>query len=193
MIMDTVEKFGLKKGDAVLLFVQMLLISIGFLASGYQLIFSIIQRLQWMSILSTIFVLLSFVALAVYGVIGYKKGDLAYSLSILPFLAAILINTVLPGRSAPQIGLLAVLLMLSFAFLLRQEDTLFTRIMTYSMIAVSLCFSIFSAITANTEFLGPVDGSNVVTYIAMYYSIFTPVLISGTYALTYHIKLVRAK
>lgn len=191
--MDTVEKFGLKKGDAVLLFVQMLLISIGFLASGYQLIFSIIQRLQWMSILSTIFVLLSFVALAVYGVIGYKKGDLAYSLSILPFLAAILVNTVLPGRSAPQIGLLAVLLMLSFAFLLRQEDTLFTRIMTYSMIAVSLCFSIFSAITANTEFLGPVDGSNVVTYIAMYYSIFTPVLISGTYALTYHIKLVRAK
>ena len=146
-----------------------------------------------MSILSTIFVLLSFVALAVYGVIGYKKGDLAYSLSILPFLAAILVNTVLPGRSAPQIGLLAVLLMLSFAFLLRQEDTLFTRIMTYSMIAVSLCFSIFSAITANTEFLGPVDGSNVVTYIAMYYSIFTPVLISGTYALTYHIKLVRAK
>ena len=193
MIMDTVEKFGLKKGDAVLLFVQMLLISIGFLASGYQLIFSIIQRLQWMSILSTIFVLLSFVALAVYGVIGYKKGDLAYSLSILPFLAAILVNTVLPGRSAPQIGLLAVLLMLSFAFLLRQEDTLFTRIMTYSMIAVSLCFSIFSAITANTEFLGPVDGSNAVTYIAMYYSIFTPVLISGTYALTYHIKLVRAK
>ena len=191
--MDTQERFGLKKGDAVLLFVQMLIISIGIAASGYLLIFSIIQKLQWMSILSTALVFVSFLSLAIYGIIGYKKGEMAYSLSILPFLAAILVNLMLPGRSAPQIGLLGVLLMISFAFLLRQEDTVFTRIMAYCMIAVSLCFSIFSAITANTEFLGPVDKGNVLAYIAMYYSIFTPVLISGTYALTYHIKLVRDK
>lgn len=56
------------------------------------------------------------------------------------------------------------------------------------MVAVSLVFSIYSAITANVSFLGEVS-QNRSRYLAMYLSIFVPVIMSGTFALTYSVRM----
>ena len=55
------------------------------------------------------------------------------------------------------------------------------------MIIVSLTFSIYSAITAKIDFLGPVE-NNWPTYVAMYLSIFIPTIMSITLLITYNVR-----
>ena len=121
---------------------------------------------------------------------NYKKGDVIYQLSVLPFLAAVFVNVLLPNRETFQVALLTVLFALTFAFLLRQKDEKFTSIIGILMVAISLVFSIYSSIKANTQFLGEIS-QNWPTYVAMYLSIFVPVIMSGTFALTYNVRCSR--
>lgn len=186
--MDTEKKLGIKKPKAILLFVQMILTIFLLIASIYLLIFTIANGLGAWMIFSYVFITLSVLAIISYSVYGYRKGDIAYKLSVLPFLVAIFINILLPQRETFQIALLAILFMLTFAFLLRQKDTKFTYLISILMVVISLTFSIYSAIKADTQFLGDIS-NNWMTYISMYLSIFVPSIMSGTFALTYNVRV----
>lgn len=137
-----------------------------------------------------IFITLSVLSLICYAIIGFKKGDIAYQLAVLPFLAAIFVNILLPNREALQIALLTFLFTLSFAFLLRQKNQRFTSIISILMVVVSLTFSIYSSIKTNTQFLGDVS-ENWPTYLAMYLSIFVSIITSIIFALTYNVRITR--
>lgn len=188
--MDTEKKIGLKKSKAIMLFIQMFLILFLLVISIYLLVFVISNHLGGWMITSYIFIIISVVAIICYSIIGFKKGKIAYLLSICPFLAAIFVNVLLPNREIFQVAMLTVLFALTFAFILKQEDKKFTYLVGILMVAVSLIFSIYSAIKANTQFLGDVS-TNWPTYVAMYTSIFVPVIMSGTFALTYNVRVTK--
>ena len=188
--MDTEAKFGLKKPKAVMLFIQMLLILFLLVVSIYLLVFVSSHHLGGWMITSYIFITLSVISIICYSVVGYKKSALVYQLSAIPFLAAIFVNVLLPNRGTFQIATLSILFALTFAFLLMQKNKRISFALVVSMVTISLVFSIYSAITANTQFLGDVS-ENWPTYVAMYSSIFVPVIMSGTFALTYNVRVTK--
>lgn len=188
--MNTEERFGLKKSTALLLFAQMILTILLLITAIYLLIFVIRYQLGGWMVASYVCITLSILAIIAYSFYGYQKGDAIYQLSILPYLLAIFLNILLPGRSILQIALLTILFALTFAFLLRQRDEKFTRGISALAVAVALVFSVYSAITADVGFLGDLS-SNWPTYLAMYLSIFIPTIMSGTLALTYHVRVSR--
>ena len=71
--MDTVKKYGLKKVKALILFLQMLLISFMFITAVYLLIFTIKYNLGGWMILSYVFILISILSIILYAIIGNKK------------------------------------------------------------------------------------------------------------------------
>lgn len=188
--MDTEKKFHLKKSLAIMLFVQMILTIILLLVSIYLLYFVIAHKLGGWMIASYILITISVISLITYSIIGYKKGKFAYILSVIPFLGAILVNILLPQRNVFQIIILSILFALTFAYLIRQENKKFTYAISLSMIAVALTFSIYSAITADVQFLGPVS-DNWLTYVSMYLSIFIPTIMSTTFALIYKVRITK--
>ena len=185
--MDTEKRFGIKKNQAIGLFIQMLFTTILLIVGIYLLTFVISNKLGGWMIASYILIIISVISIMIYGIIGFKKGDIAYQLAIVPFLGAILINVMLPNRSAFQIALLTILFALTFAFLIKQSDQKFTYLMAGMMVVVSCVFSIYSSITANTQFLGEIS-ENWPTYMAMYLSIFIPVIMSTTFLITYNVR-----
>lgn len=190
--MDTEKRLGISKPKAIMLFVQMILTVVLLVISVYLLVFVASNNLGGWMIASYILIILSVLAIMGYGIIGYKKGDMAYLLAVVPFLGAVFVNILLPQRNAFQIAMLTLLFTLSFAFLLKQKDRKFTYIIGISMLAVSLTFSIYSAITANISFLGEVS-DNWPTYVAMYLSIFVPTIMSTTILLTYNVRVTKTK
>ncbi len=146
--------------------------------------------IAYASIIVAIEILFSFltiISIIFYSVYGYKKGELIYQISAMPFLVAVFINVLLPTRAPFQIALLTLLFAAGVAFLLRQKDYKFTYAISICMVIISLTFSIYSSITANTQFLGDIS-SNWPTCLAMYLSIFIPTIMSGTMALTYNVR-----
>lgn len=188
--MDTLKKLGIRKDKAILLFVQMILMIILLIVSIYLLIFVCINNLGAWMIVSYIFIVLSVLAIISYGIIGYKKGGIAYLLAIVPFLGAILVNVLLPQRNTLQVALLTILFASTSIFLVKQKDQRFAYIVSFLMVVVSLVFSIYSSITARLDFLGDMS-ANWYTYIAMYLSIFIPSIMSGTFALTYNVRTAK--
>ena len=188
--MDTEKKFGLKKSKAILLFIQMILTVILLVASVYLLIFTLKNGLSGVMIASYVFIVISILAVIFYSTLGFKKGELIYKLSVAPFLVAVFINILLPTRDAFQIALLTLLFAVGFAFLVKQEDYKFTCAMAIGTVIISLVFSVYSSVTANTQFLGDIS-ENLPTYVAMYTSIFIPTVMSGTLALTYNVRSAR--
>lgn len=188
--MNTEEKYGLKKKQAILLFVQMLLILFQLAVAVYLLVFVIKYNLGGWMISSYIFITISIIAIIIYSFHGYKKNNIIYKLSVIPFMVAVLVNVMLPGREAFQVALLTILFALIFGHILKLEDGKVNYIITISMVVVSLTFSIYSSIKANTQFLGEIDALWT-TYLAMYLSIFIPTIMSGTFALISNIKRTR--
>lgn len=186
--MDTIKKLGIRKDKAILLFVQMILSIILLVVSIYLLVFVGINHLGGWMISSYILITLSVLAIIVYGVIGFKKKEIAYILAIVPFLGAILVNILLPQRNAIQIALLTVLFALVSIFLANQKDQKFNSVISILMVIVALAFSIYSAITARLDFLKEMS-SGWYTYLAMYLSIFVPTIMSFTFALTYNVRI----
>lgn len=188
--MDTIKKYGIRKDKAILLFLQMLLTVVITVISIYLLIFIVINNLGPWMISSYIFISLSALAIICYGIIGYKKGEIAYLLAIIPFIIAIFINILLPQRNVFQIAILSLLFATTILFLFKQKDERFNLIVSILMVVISLTFSIYSSITARLDFLGEMDASWF-TYLAMYLSIFIPTIMSGTFALTYNVRINR--
>jgi len=140
------------------------------------------------------FVMVAVVAIILYGVFGFRKGEWAYLLAIVPFLGAIFVNILFRSARGTgtlddtlEIALLTILFALTFAFLLKQKDNKFSYTIAYSMVLVSLIFSFYGAITANIGYVKSVS-DKWATYLAMYLSIFTPTIMSVTILLTYHVR-----
>ena len=188
--MDTVKKYGLKKSKALLLFLQMLLISFMFITAGYLLIFTIKYNLGGWMILSYVFILI--LSIILYAIIGYKKGEIAYICAIAPFLIAVFINILIPYRDTFQIAMLVIVFALAFLFMFKLDSYKLNSILSILMIVFSMSFSIYSSIHANVNFLGEISES-IAAYLAMYLSIFIPVIMTSTFALTYNIRNTRIK
>lgn len=190
--MDTLKKYGLTKAKAILLFLQMFLIIIQLLIAVYLLVFSIEYNLSEWMISSYIFIMISVISIIIYAVIGFKKGEIAYLLAIAPFLIAIFINILIPNRDSFQISMLVLLFALTLVFLFKQDDFHINSLVSIAMVVVALSFSIYSSINANVNFLKELS-AKWSTYVAMYLSIFIPVIMSATLALTYNVRKTRLK
>lgn len=190
--MDTLKKYGLTKAKAILLFLQMFLIIIQLLIAVYLLVFSIEYNLSEWMISSYIFIMISVISIIIYAVIGFKKGEIAYLLAIAPFLIAIFINILIPNRDTFQISMLVLLFALTLVFLFKQDDFHINSLVSIAMVVVALSFSIYSSINANVNFLKELS-AKWSTYVAMYLSIFIPVIMSATLALTYNVRKTRLK
>lgn len=185
--MNTEEKYGLKKAKAILLFVQMFLVFFQLIVSVYLLIFVIKYNLGGWMISSYIFITISVLSVIFYSTYGYKKSKIYYGISLIPFMIAVFINALLPIRETFQVGVLIVLFGLVFGYILKIDDKKYNVVLSISMIIVSLIFSIYSAIKADTQFLGSIDAIWT-TYLAMYLSIFIPTIMSSTFALINNVR-----
>ena len=181
--MDTKAKFGLSKRNAIFLFVQMIFTILGFAAQMGIMIFLIANGLDTFMLISSISILLAFVAIFVYGIYGYKKNNAFYYAAIGFFLFAILMNNILPFRDTFQKILLTTLFGAFAAFILAQKNFKLSLIVVCIASLLSLVFSIYSSVTANVNSLGPIE-QNVLPAIMMYVSIWTPVIISLVFAAT---------
>ena len=190
--MDVEKKFGIKKTQGIMLFVQMILTCFLLLVSIYLLVFVISNNLGGWMISSYILIIISTLGIIGYGVIGYKKKEFAYQLALAPFLAAIFVNILMPQRDTFQIAVLVILFALVFAFLFVLNNQKLTYLFAILMVVISLTFSIYSSITANISFLGSVE-DNWLTYAAMYLSIFIPTIMSTTILVTYNVRSTRTK
>ena len=190
--MDTIKKYGLKKSKALLLFLQMFLIAFMSITAVYLLIFTIKNNLGGWMILSYVFILISILSIILYAIIGYKKGEVAYICAIAPFLFAVFINILIPYRDTFQIAMLVIVFALAFLFMFKLDSYKLNSIISILMIVFSMSFSIYSSIQANVNFLGEISASFAI-YAAMYLSIFIPVIMTSTFALTYNIRNTRIK
>ncbi len=190
--MDVEKKFGIKKTQGIMLFVQMILTCVLLLVSIYLLVFVTSNNLGAWMISSYVLIIISTLGIIGYGVIGYKKKEYAYKLAIAPFLAAIFVNILLPQRDIFQVAVLVILFALVFAFLFVLNNQKLTYLFAILMVVISLTFSIYSSITANISFLGSVE-DNWLTYVAMYLSIFIPTIMSTTILVTYNVRSTRTK
>jgi hypothetical protein len=181
--MDTKAKFGLSKRNAIFLFVQMIFTILGFAAQMGIMIFLIANGLDTFMLISSISILLAFVAIFAYGIYGYKKSNAFYYCAIAFFLFAILMNNILPFRDTFQKILLTMLFGAFAAFILAQKNFKLSLIVVCIASLLSLVFSIYSSVTANVNSLGPIE-QNVLPAIMMYVSIWTPVIISLVFAAT---------
>lgn len=181
--MNTKEKYDLDKRKAILLFVQMILIIIGFLAQIGILVLLCKDNLNPYMIVSSISIILSFIAAMVYAVFGYKKSGVYYLIAVGFFLFAILMNNILPFRDTTQRITLTILFGIFFAFLFTQKDYRLSHFLIIIGVLAALTFSIYSSITANVNSLGEVS-NKVFAAIMMYTSIFTPVILSGLFGIT---------
>jgi len=185
--MDTEKKFGLKKSKAIMLFIQMIFILMILVASIYLLVFVIKNKLGGWMISSYIMIILSILIMIYYCLFGFRHDDTIYQSSMVPFLAAVFINIMLPTRGPLQVGLLTILFTLGVVFIIKQKDYKFGYVVALSMATVAMVFSVYSSITADTQFLGDVS-TNWPTYLAMYLSIFIPTIMSVTIALAYTVR-----
>ncbi len=190
--MNTEEKYGLKKHKAILLFVQMFLIIFQLIVSVYLLVFVIKYNLGVWMISSYIFITIALLSIMFYSIYGYKKSEIYYKLSIVPFMVAVFLNILLPNRELFQVALLVVLFALVFGYILKVDDKKYNSLLSIFMIIISLAFSVYSAIRANTQFLGAINAIWT-TYLAMYLSIFIPTIMTSTIALINNVKKTRIK
>ena len=188
--MDTEKRLGIKKSQAIMLFVQMILTIVLLGVSIYLLYFVIANGLGPWMIASYVLITVSVLAIIFYGALGYKKGDMAYRLAIVPFLAAVLVNVLLPQRNTFQIAMLTLLFAFTLVFLFVQEKRQISYCVAISMVVLALIFSIYSSITAKIDFLGSV-ADHWPTYLAMYLSIFVPTIMSTTILVTYNVRTTR--
>ena len=185
--MDTKAKYGISKRHAILLFVQMILTIIGFAAQVGIMVFIAGHGLDALMLVSSITIILAFLAVLCYGIFGFKKSKIFYFVAIGLFMASILINNILPFRGTVQKIFLTLLFGSMGAFLFTQEKFKLSNIIIALAALFSLVFSIYSTITANVNSLGPVE-ENVLPVIMMYISIWTPVILSGVFGVSYLVR-----
>ena len=186
--MDTQEKFGLKKFHAILLFIQMLIIILGTIITGFVFTFIVSSGYGGIMLASSVSVLISYVVIILYGSFGYSKDSAYYLVAIGFFAFAVVINTMIDFRTPFQIGILTVLFGALVAFAVKQDNKKLSLYFILVAFFLALVFSIYSAITANPKAMGD-ETISPITIIAMYGSLFTPTIMTGTFALTHYVHM----
>lgn len=88
--------------------------------------------------------------------------------------------------------MLVIVFALASLFMFKLDSYKLNSILSILMIVFPMAFSIYSSIHANVNFLGEIS-SSFQTNLAMDLSIFIPVIMTSTLALTYNIRITRIK
>ena len=185
--MDTEKRFGITKWKAIALFVQFLLTVAATASTAYILGFSIANRAGALFTAVYCMVLLSYVAVIFYAVYGYKQSDSYFLGAVYAFCVAIQLNILLPFRSTYQLVTLTILLGLYVAFAQHLKTPKVANWLLLCMVVFAVAFSVYATATARVENVDP-DGRNLIAVIAMYLSVWTPVMVTVTLGLAYSVR-----
>lgn len=189
--MDTQEKFGLKKTNAILLFAQMLILILSTIISSFVFGFILAKGYGGLMLASSATMLIAHVAIIVHGAVGYKNKAYYYTALGL-FAFAVVINVMVNFRTPYQLGLLTMIFGCLIAFIFRQDNKKLAMYFILTAALFSLVFSIYSAVIANPHSLGD-ENVGTLTIIAMYSSLFAPTFLSGTFALIHIVRMDEQK
>ena len=190
--MDTQEKFGLKKSNAILLFIQMIILIISTVISCFVFGFILAKDYGGLMLASSLTMLIAHVAIVVYGAIGYNREKGYYYTALGLFAFAVVINVMVNFRTPFQLGLLTMLFGSLIAFLVKQDNKKLALYFIITATLFALVFSIYSAVIADPHSLGD-ENVSVITITAMYASLFAPTFLSGTFALIHIVRMDEAK
>lgn len=190
--MDTEKRFGLKKWKAIVLFVQLFLIILATTSTAYVLGFSMAKKVGALFIIVYSVILISYVSIIFYAVYGYKEDDSYFLGAIYTFCLAILLNILLPFRTIYQLVTLTILFGLYIAFAQRLKNIKVSQWLLFFMFLFALAFSVYSTIVAKTDNLNGTI-SSFLSALAMYVSIWTPVIMTATFGLAYSVKIKKIK
>ena len=190
--MDTIKKYGLNKRTAILLFIQMILVSLGLLAQIGLLIYICMYAPVWNMIAGSACMILAYISVFVYATIGYKSNKVFYHVAIALFLLAILINVIAPFRDEIQKVLLMLLFGTFSAFIFKLDNFKISNILAVTGVCLALGFSIYASCFASVDNFAPVQ-NHIIAGLCMHYSILSPVVVSGLLALTNNVRNTRNK
>ena len=190
--MNTQEKYGIRNRQAILLFIQMLIIKLGIIIQSLVLIFEIINHMSAWMIVGTSFIILAHIGVFIYSYFGYKKGKVFYYVTVGSFLLSILIYNGIPYVSVVQHILLTLIFGLICVFALKQEDYKFANVIIFIAAALALGFGIYSSIIAKPDSIGDIE-AKIVVEIAMYLSLFAPLIMVGVFGVAYNARHEKEK
>ena len=94
--MDTQKKYGIRKRNAVMLFVQMIFVILGAMNAALSVYDGVVSGLGVLPVIAAIVDLLAFIAIIHYSIMGFRRqDDLAFIGVIYAFTAALLVKQVL--------------------------------------------------------------------------------------------------
>ena len=187
LVMQKNNKTSLPQWKFAILIVQFVFISIASICTGYVLGFSIINNMGILPILSYSAVLLSYFSIIFYAIVGYKKSDVHFIAAIYVFAVAIVLNIILPFRNTYQLITLILLFGLYVSFAHRLKQYVVVNYMFIVMLVFAIAFSLYSTITAKLDNMGSIQNTSFSIF-AMYISIWTPVVMTVTFALAYNLR-----
>ena len=190
--MDTQEKFGLKKSNAILLFVQMIILILSTIISCFVFGFILAKDYGGLMLASSLTMVIAHVAIIVYGAVGYNREKGYYYAALGFFAFAVVINVMANFRTPFQLGLLTMLFGCLIAFLTKQDNKKLAMYFIMTATLFSLVFSIYSAVIADPHSLGD-ENVGTLTIIAMYASLFSPTFLSGTFTLIHFVHMDKEK
>ena len=190
--MDTQEKFGLKKTNAILLFIQMLILILSTVISSFVFGFILAKGYGGLMLASSATMLIAHVAIIVHGAVGYNKNKAYYYTALGLFAFAVVINVMVNFRTPFQLGLLTMIFGCLIAFIVRQDNKKLAMYFILTAALFSLVFSIYSAVIADPHSLGD-ENIGTLTIIAMYTSLFAPTFLSGAFALIHIVRMDEKK
>lgn len=154
------QKYGISKHNAIMLFLQMLLVIGGFINACFSVYDGVISGLGMMSVIVAIIDVLAFVAVIHYSVMGFRRqDDLAFIGVIYVFTAALLFKQIAVFDGVAIKIIVGVAFGLSFLFSQRLKDQRFAM---GCMNTVCLLLFIAGAILTVQLFVGEIKRTDVV-------------------------------
>ena len=154
------QKYGISKKNAIMLFLQMLLVIVGFINACFSVYDGVMSGLGMMQVIVAIIDVLAFVAVIHYSVMGFRRqDDLAFIGVIYVFTAALLFKQIALFDGVAIKIIVGVAFGLSFLFSQRLKDQRFAM---GCMNTVCLLLFISGAILTVQLFTGEIKRTDVV-------------------------------
>ena len=120
---DTQKKYGFSKTNAIMLFLQMIFVIIGFINACLSVYDGVMSGLGMANVVVAIVDVLAFVAIIHYGIMGFRrKDDLAFISVVYVFTAALLVKQILLYDDVLVKVIVGAAFGISFAFAQRLKD-----------------------------------------------------------------------
>lgn len=120
---DTQKKYGFSKTNAIMLFLQMIFVIIGFINACLSVYDGVMSGLGMANVIVAIVDVLAFVAIIHYGIMGFRrKDDLAFISVVYVFTAALLVKQILLYDDVVVKVIVGFAFGISFAFAQRLKD-----------------------------------------------------------------------